>query len=124
MAVRFIFGAMAQQRDRAVPSDRLQQPEGEFLTVILDRGIGAVQFIALKQFFAVAMAELLPFDPARLKVAQQTFARTKIGHPDIVLRCRHAPATKSCRHDTQSILLGFHRGKNGFRFDPQALDSC
>jgi len=42
MTMRLVFSAMAQQRHCLTPGEVLQEPQGEFLAVILDSLIPAI----------------------------------------------------------------------------------
>ena len=60
MAVTLPFGAMAHQGDRLAFCELLKEAEGEFLPVVLDRAIAAVNGAAFKQFFPITTIELGP----------------------------------------------------------------
>ena len=109
--MRFIFGAMAQQRYGGALAQSLQKPEREFLAVIFDGWVASIDRVGFAQFFQVTTTELAPADQARLEFSQQLFARAEVRHPDMISRGGHAATTKPGYQDAQPVLARLHSGE-------------
>ena len=117
MAVWLIFGAMAHHRHGSAFGQLLEQTEGEFLAVIFDGAIAAVNGATFKQFVPVTTSELGPGNLSIQHRAQQSFAGTKVGHPNIVAGGGQATAAKAGGQNPESIFGRFHGAEDGFGFD-------
>jgi hypothetical protein len=113
MTVLLIFGAVAHQCDIAMTPQRLKQPQGELLSVILDSLVGAIEpRAAIEEFPAVTPAKFSPSNPVESEKLQQPFARTEIRHPRVIPRLLEAPPTNPSGQDPQSIFLSIDWGVN------------
>ena len=111
MTVRLCLSAMAQQGDGSGFAKLLEQPQGEFLAVVFDGVIATVNGAFLEQFLPVTAAKLAPGDPAIFHRVQEVLARSEIGHPNIITRDRHAPATKASGENPQAVRGWLDLGK-------------
>ena len=100
MAVGLGFGAMAHEGNGLAPGQFLKEAEGEFLAVVFDGAVAAVNRAAFKQFLAVTTVELGPGNFSIQHRAQQSFAGTKVGHPNIVSGTRQATSAKASGQDS------------------------
>lgn len=112
VTMRFTFGAMAEQRHRLILGKMLQEPESEFLAVIFDYLVAAIDRAALAQFLAIASIEYLPRDFASQKFIPEVLARPEIGHPNIVSVFRQPPAPAARRENSQTVVLRIDFGMN------------
>lgn len=65
MAMLLVFGAMAQQRHGLVLGKMLQETQSEFLAMIFDSLVAAIDRAVLTQFLAISIAEFGPRDFSR-----------------------------------------------------------
>src|SRR5581483_10642761 len=84
VTVRLVLGAMAKKRHIAGASERLQKPQREFLTMVLDGAVARVHATAFGALLAIAAGKLGPIGLAGQNIMQKLLARTEIGHPDVV----------------------------------------
>src|SRR5437868_4680593 len=103
VTMRLVFGAVAHQRDGRLAGDLLKQTQGEYLAVVFYGAILPVNCPALKQFFAIAPAEIAPIDAACEHVPLQLLAWAEVRHPDVVSESCHAPAAKPGCQNSQPI---------------------
>ena len=113
VAMLLVFGAMAQQRHSLVLRKMLQEAQSEFLAVILDSLVAAIDRAVLAQFLAISVAEFGPRDFSRQKFIPELLARPEIGHPNIVAIFRQAAAPAARRENSQTVIARFDRGVNG-----------
>src|SRR5262245_2923217 len=104
VALRCLFGTMAEQRNVAGSTERLQKPQREFLPVVLDGAVARIDAAALGEFRAVAAAELGPGDVSGLEFPEQAFARAEIGHPHVVAARRQSTPAQPRRKDAQAVV--------------------
>jgi hypothetical protein len=102
--MRFVFGAMAEQRYRLILGEILQETQGEFLAVILDYLVAEIDRPALAQFPAISSAEFRPRDFPRQQVVPQLLARPKVCHPNIISVFRQPSAPAACRENSQTVF--------------------
>src|SRR5438477_6227028 len=93
--MRLVWGAMAHHSHGPAFRQFLKEAEGEFLPMVLDGAIAAVNRAAFKQFLPVTAIKLAPGYLFIQHRAQQLLAGTKVGHPNVVARGRHATSTKA-----------------------------
>jgi hypothetical protein len=84
MAVWFILGAMAHERNGPALGQVLKEAKGEFLSVIFDLRVASVNSARFKQFFPVPSAELGPGNFSLLDGTQQSFTGAEVCHPDVI----------------------------------------
>ena len=72
MTMRLVFGAMAEQRHGLIFDQTLKEPQREFLSVILDALVAAINRPAFPQFAAITAAELGPGNFAGQKFLSQS----------------------------------------------------
>jgi hypothetical protein len=113
VTMALVFGAMAEQRHRLILRKMLQEPQSEFLTVIFDSVVAAIDRAALAQFLTIASAEYLPRDLASQKFIPEVLARPEIGHPNIISLFRQAPASATRRENSQTVVPRTDFGMNG-----------
>lgn len=89
----------------------LEQPQCEFLAVVLYGTVAPVNRAAFKQLLAVATTELRPGHLIRLPSAKELLAWAKIRHPDMVAVGRHPAATEARRQNPQAIFGWFNAAK-------------
>ncbi len=107
MAARFVFCTVAHEGDRATLGEHLKEPQGEFLTVVLDRAISMVDAAALEQLGPVAAREIGPGESAGLDLAQQCLAWPEIGHPDVIKVFGQTAPPQPRGKDTQAVFRFF-----------------
>lgn len=100
----FVFSTMAQQRHRLIFGEMLQEAQSEFLTVILDSLIAAIDRSVLAQFLAVSVAEFGPSDFSGQKFVPELLAWAEISHPNVETVFRQAPASTPCCENPQTVL--------------------
>ena len=83
MAMWLVFGAMAEQRHGLILRQVLEEAQGEFLAVILDSLITAIDQSVFPQFLTVAITEFGPGNFPRQKLVPELLARAEISHPNI-----------------------------------------
>lgn len=115
--MRLVFSAMAEQRHRLIFGEMLQEAESEFLAMILDSLIAAIDRPAFPQFLAVSVAEFGPFDFSRQKFVPELLTWAEIGHPNIETVFRQAPASTPCRENPQTILASLDFSVNRLCFE-------
>ena len=103
MAILLVFIAEARQCDGLTEGELLQEAEGEFLTVALDRCIADVERPAIKQLTSISSGELAPGDLPRLKSPQKFFARSQAWHPDVIAIGWKCVAVKAGRKQAQPV---------------------
>ena len=108
VAVLLVFITVTHQRNGASSPERLKQTKAELLPVILNSAVAAVDRAILKQFSAVAACKLAPSNPPLLSIAEQRFARPKIGHPHVVPARGHTTAAKTCHEDAHAVFAWFY----------------
>jgi len=109
VAVRFIFRAMAEERDRSAPREVLQQSQSKFLPVILDVAVSGVDPAPFVQFAHIATAILGPADFPGENSVPQFFARSEVSHPDVVTSLgepRPRPRATRMRNPSRSGSIG------------------
>ena len=92
----------------------LQKAQGEFLPMILDGPIAAIDTASFEQFLAITPSKFGPAHAAVLELPQQDFARTKVSHPDIIKVAGQATAAKAARQDSQPVVTGIDGRENRF----------
>ena len=117
MTMLFVLGTMAQQRHRVIFGEMLEETQGEFLAVILDSLIAAIDRAALAQLFPISLAVLRPGDFPRQKFIPELLARAEVCHPDMVKVFRQAPSSAARRENSQAVLKRLDPGVNGLGFD-------
>jgi hypothetical protein len=117
VTVSLVFSAMAEKRHRLMLRKMLQEPQSEFLAVIFDSLVAAIDRAVFAQFLAIASAEYLPRDLARQKFIPEVLARPEIGHPNIVSVFRQASASATGRENSQAVVLRIDFGMDGLCFE-------
>src|SRR5207302_1875887 len=124
MTMRLVFGAMAEQRHGLIFGQMLKKPQCEFLPVILDSLVAAINRPAFPQFATIAAAESRPRDFAGLKFLSQALARSQVGHPNVKPVHRQTPPAPTGRENPQAVFSRFDLRANafGFEHDPDSDD--
>ena len=91
VTMRLVFRAMTEQRHGLIFGQVLQEPQREFLPVILDSLVAAINRPVFPQFAAITAAEFRPGDFAGLKFLSQSLARSQVGHPNVKPVRRQTP---------------------------------
>jgi hypothetical protein len=113
----FVFGAVAEQRHRLGFRKMLQEPQSEFLAVILDSLIAEIDRPAFTQFPAISVGVSAPREFPRQKFVSKALARAEIRHPNVVSVFRQAPASATRYKDSQTVLMRIDFGVNGLCFE-------
>ena len=116
VAVLLVFRAMAKQRHRLASRKMLQEAQSEFLAVILDSLVAAINRTILTQFPGISVAEFWPSNRPGQKFTPECLARPKICHPDIVAVFRQAAAPATRHENAQTILARLDWGMSGLCF--------
>jgi hypothetical protein len=119
MAMLFILGAMAKQRNGSGFGQVLEKPQGEFLAVILDPLIPAIDRARLAQLCQITAAVFRPGYLTREDCISQLLARPEVCHPNVETIAGQSPAAPARRQDPKTILLRFDFGVNGLGFEHQ-----
>ena len=77
MTLPLVFRAMAHERNAATSRELLDEPEREFLAVILDRTAPRINWTVHEKFAPVLSYKLGPCDTGGLNASQNSFARRK-----------------------------------------------
>lgn len=120
MAMRLIFIAVAHDGDGMALREGLKKSKGEFLSVVFDRAVEAVDGAAFKQLSPVSLGEFSPRQSTRLERPEQGFARTEVGHPDVIARFAQATASDASGQDSQAVFGWLDWAIDGFGFDHAA----
>jgi len=117
VTVLFVFGAVAQQRHRLGFRKMLQEPQSEFLAVILDSLIVEIDRPAFPQFPAISAGIGAPCEFPRQKFVPKALARAEIRHPNVVSVFRQAPASATRYEDSQTVLMRIAFSMDGLCFE-------
>src|SRR5438067_12836687 len=117
VTMRLVFGAMAEQRHGLSLGQMLQEPQREFLPVILDAFVAAINRPAFPQFAAITAAEFRPGDLAGQKFLSQSLARSQVGHPNVKPVRRQTPPAPTGRENPQAVFPRFDLCINAFSFE-------
>ena len=112
-----LLGAMAQQRHGPVPGEMLEETQGEFLAVIFNSLVTAVDRAAQAQFLAIAFAEFRPGDLARQQFIPELLAWPEVCHPNIVSVSWQSPAQAARRENSETVLGRIDFGMDGLCFE-------
>ena len=124
VTMRLFFRAMAEQRHGLIFGEMLQEPQREFLPVILDSLVPAINRPAFPQFAAITAAEFRPGNFGGLKFFSQSLARSQVGHPNVKPVRRQTPPAPTRRENPQAVFPRFDLRVNafGFEHDPDSDD--
>jgi hypothetical protein len=117
MTMRFVLGAMAQQRHGLFLGKMLQEAQGKFLAVVLNSFIALIDRSAFAQFLAIPIVELRPADFSGNKFIPELFTWSQVGHPDIVTILWDAPAQAARRENAKAVVAPLDVGMNGLGFE-------
>ena len=113
MAMPLLLGAMTKERHSSRLRQVLEESQGEFLAVIFDSFVAAIDPARFPQFFQIPAAVFLPGNLVRQNGVSQFLARTEVWHPDIETIAGQATSPPTGRQNPQSILPRLDFGVNG-----------
>lgn len=100
MAMGLVFGTMAHEGNGLAPGQLLKEAEGEFLAVVFDGAVAAINCAAFKQFLPITATELGPREFPGQEGAEEGFAGAEICHPNIIARTWQAASAKAGGQDS------------------------
>ena len=115
--MRFVLGAMAQQRHSLALGKMLQEAQGKFLAVVFNSLIALIDRSVFAQFLAIPIAELRPADFSGNEFIPELLAWPQVGHPDIVTILWDAAAQAARRENAKAVLAPLDLGMNGLGFE-------
>lgn len=114
MAVFFRFRAMAEQRDRLVLRQFLNQSQRKLLPMISDDLIVSIGPAALKHFRLIPARVGVPINRPFQKTFEQRFARSQVCHPNVIARFLYPSPPKASHENAQAVFFRIDRGMNRF----------